>query len=596
MLRAAVPVAWFVTLACAAIIHGQTQAAPAPQQPPSFRSRITMVPIDVRVVDRDGKPVTDLTQEDFTIAEDSVPQAIRHFSVQALTPALPAAGAAEAPLELRKASGPDIVAQNRRVFLLLLGRGRMQGPSRELPALIDFVRGRLLPQDHVAVLGYNRATDFTTDHQKVVTVLERFKERHARIEAMLDQHFSGLQAVYGSPAIPKKIQSEIDAVFGGMLRPRAIVPGQMTDARQIAQDTRRTAEELQRAEDLATREGAGLPDPAATATAERLDVSFDEFISGQTATTHDFGNVMAGINYLRYLDGEKHLLFVTPRGLPLQRAESGKGIAAVASDARVALDIIFTGGTVGAPAPRFAGTGTRRQLMMPPVPGAAAVFGQTFMIQDVRRMAELTGGQATAFRRADFALDRLDRATQFQYLLGYYPSNPAWDGKYRQVSVKVNRPGVTVLYRRGYFASEQRASLDRRTFVTQNRILSAGRYEGVLGDITVSLDPPVVAGPGEVRIQGAIRAPRAGFRTADGRHAATFDLVVYCGDAKGNVVGETHKIVDLKLTDASHASFIRDGATFNGSVAVTGKPDYVKVVVYDYAADLLGSATMKVRK
>ena len=29
-------------------------------QPPSIRTRITMVPIDVRVVDRDGKPVTDL--------------------------------------------------------------------------------------------------------------------------------------------------------------------------------------------------------------------------------------------------------------------------------------------------------------------------------------------------------------------------------------------------------------------------------------------------------------------------------------------------------------------------------------------------------
>lgn len=222
---------------------------------------------------------------------------------------------------------------------------------------------------------------------------------------------------------------------------------------------------------------------------------------------------------------------MTPKGLPLQRAESGKGIAAVASDARVALDIIFTGGTVGAPPPRFVGMEEGRRLVMPPVPDAAAVFGQTFMFQDVRRMAELTGGQATTLRRADYALNRLDQATRLQYLLGYYPTNPAWDGRYRQISVKVNRPGATVLYRRGYFASDRRASLDRKTFVTQDRIHAAGRYAGTLGDITVTLDPPVVVGPGEMRIQGTIRAPRAGFVQAEGRQAATFDLVVYCRGA-----------------------------------------------------------------
>ena len=40
------------------------------------------------------------------------------------------------------------------------------------------------------------------------------------------------------------------------------------------------------------------------------------------------------------------------------------------------------------------------------------------------------------------------------YLLGYYPSNKKFDGRFRQVRVKVNRPGVTIRSRQGYFAIE----------------------------------------------------------------------------------------------------------------------------------------------
>jgi hypothetical protein len=38
------------------------------------------------------------------------------------------------------------------------------------------------------------------------------------------------------------------------------------------------------------------------------------------------------------------------------------------------------------------------------------------------------------------------------YMLGYSPSNKKWDRKFREIKVQVNRPGVQVRYRRGYFA------------------------------------------------------------------------------------------------------------------------------------------------
>ena len=42
--------------------------------------------------------------------------------------------------------------------------------------------------------------------------------------------------------------------------------------------------------------------------------------------------------------------------------------------------------------------------------------------------------------------------TSMYYLLGYHSTNTARDGKYRRITVRVNRPGVKIDFRRGYYA------------------------------------------------------------------------------------------------------------------------------------------------
>ena len=43
---------------------------------PTFKSTVDLVPVDVNVVDKNGRPVADLTAEDFTLAVDGKPRRI----------------------------------------------------------------------------------------------------------------------------------------------------------------------------------------------------------------------------------------------------------------------------------------------------------------------------------------------------------------------------------------------------------------------------------------------------------------------------------------------------------------------------------------
>ena len=52
-------------------------------------------------------------------------------------------------------------------------------------------------------------------------------------------------------------------------------------------------------------------------------------------------------------------------------------------------------------------------------------------------------------------LTRLLRATAAGYSLAYYQTNVDWNGKLRRIEVRVNRPGLTLHYRRGYRATEE---------------------------------------------------------------------------------------------------------------------------------------------
>lgn len=563
--------------------------APAPQPQPTFRTGVTMVPVDVRVLDREGKPVTDLKQSDFIVLEDGRPQEVSHFSAHGYVPMTVPPGAKPA---IRTRETPAIQQQSARIFLIVLGRGRLQIVSKGLDAVIHMVRERLLPQDQVAVMAWNRATDFSTDHEKVVAVLERFKRRHEGIENALQFQLSGLAAVYGSRDIPPSLQRDIDEVFRGpgAIASRQITPEPITDAKGLAADDRRATDALQRAEIVADRPGAAL-DPFDRLDADRQGLPFEAYVSSSVQTMQDLGSLYTAIEYLRFLEGEKHVVFVTEQGMYLPRVENDSDLAARANNARVAIDTIQTGGLDSGPPPTASAPA-------PVLPSAAFTAMDSFRISTLKTISNLTGGQSAAREYAGPAVDRIDVATRFGYLLGYRPTNTVIDNRYRRIVVRVTRPGLMVLYRHGYFSNDGPPPTDRRKYLTTRRIAGAGYYAKDVTDIPVKVTRSVRTKTErrvEVTLDVTVDASRVSFATVDNRHVAVLDLAIFGGDSKERIVGQSWHKMDLKLKEETYQRYMREGIPFQVVLSAVAQPAYVKVVVYDYAADLVGSTNIKLK-
>lgn len=551
----------------------------SPQLPPVFRSSINLVPVDVRVIDRNGNPVTDLTESDFAVMENNVRQQVRHFSTMSLQPEV---ATKPAPL-LRTDETPAIGTQNRRVFLIVLGRGRLQDPGKGVDGALDLVKSHLLPQDYVGVMAWNRATDLTTDHAKVTGVLERFKKGHEKVESLLAQHFSGLTAIYGGNEIPAPIQKEIDTVFNGPASPgvRQLPPAAVSDAGRMAGDTRRTTDAMATQAINAASGSSMAPSLSDTAAASLgMDMTLDEFVEANSQSMQDLATLYTGISYLRHVNGEKHLLFMSREGMMLPRAEDDRGIAAMASDARVALSILHTGGT------------------RPTPPGRGAPMFD-WRIPTSRTIANLTGGQFTSLQTGPDFVEKLDAESRFQYTLGYYPSNSVMDGKYRRVEVRVLRPGLRVLYRHGYYARQFQAGFDRQRMIIYSRVTAAANYAMEVRDLPIQILQATSAkatdGTLEVSVQVLIPPDRLSLTEGEGRRKGTFDIAVFCGDGAERLVGLSWDTFNFEMTPDAHQRFLQKGITYTGKVSVTAQPRTVKVVVYDAGADLVGSAMMRIK-
>jgi VWFA-related protein len=593
----------FVAMVVLFLLPVLVDAGQAPQA--MFRSKIAVVPVDVRIVDADGKPVSGLKAEEFVITEDGVRQDVKHFQEYVLVPG--PVPAADAPPPLRgELAAAELAPPRGRIILILLGRGRLQEPSKGIDALLRFLREQLLPQDRVAIMAWNRATRFTTDHSKLVALLSRLQAEHDRIEALLVHQAKGLQAELASGLMKPSpfIQKQIDTVFesaGGVVATTP-TPVSVTEASRVEQDTREATLALERAELLSTQ---GIPEELLLRKeieriTDRYGTDFAQYVLDSAHRYQDLTALYTAIDYMRYLEGEKHLIFVTEFGIRFDRKDDDRNLSAMANDARVVIHALQTGGMAG-PAPPNLGAlafGASVLSSMPPYAQQAPQAGVDRLIA-LADVSEQTGGISSTTAYAATGLDRIDGSTRAGYLLAYYPANTDWNGKYRKIDVKVTRPGVTVLFRHGYYGSEKLVPLDRRSFLSYNRMSSAAAEGQELKDLTIRAAASVTSAGGQatVSVEVAIDLRGVEFLLAKGRRNAFLHIAVFCADGNEKPVGEVWQKADLALKEETYQRMMRDGYVHRVQVPLKGKAKlaWVKAVVYDYAGDAVGSTIVRVK-
>ena len=214
------------------------------------------------------------------------------------------------------------------------------------------------------------------------------------------------------------------------------------------------------------------------------------------------------------------------------------------------------------------------------------------------KVAEHSGGQFTSVRTAAQQLARIDDASRNGYILGYTPTNPNLDGKYRNVDVEVSRRSVTVIYRRGYTARADPLRIDPRELLIRTRLRNAATSDVPLDDIRMKIAAVADSsdsGARLVRVDLKVDPSSLSLSQENGKWVGTIDLLILLGDSQQNVVGRLEQQMRLGMSPTLYEQAKADWIPYQATVAITGRATLAKAIIYDFESDRLGAASTSVK-
>jgi hypothetical protein len=209
----------------------------------------------------------------------------------------------------------------------------------------------------------------------------------------------------------------------------------------------------------------------------------------------------------------------------------------------------------------------------------------------MEELADDTGGRAY-YNTNDLAgvIRRAVDDYQADYTLGFYP-HIEWDGKYRNLKVKVNRPGVRLRYRKGYFASLTPASdSDEGTALLAQAVMSPLDSTGL--GLTVTIVQQVEKPALRLKLRLMAEAHGLTFQDKSGEKAASLDFIFAQMNNQGQILSDIRKTVNLGVPEKSLDQVLSRGLSLNDLLEVTPGATQLRLVVRDSASGNLGSVTI----
>jgi hypothetical protein len=217
-------------------------------------------------------------------------------------------------------------------------------------------------------------------------------------------------------------------------------------------------------------------------------------------------------------------------------------------------------------------------------------------LEAMKQLAANTGGRAF-FNGNDIAAavgQALDDG-RHAYLLGYYPTHGKWDGTFRKLEVKVNRPDVRALHRSGYLAvpaSPLGATTRNEELLEQGRSPFAATGIGLTARVSPS--DTTARGSRDVSLvihvdPGAITLVKTGEEWS-----GSLDLAIVQSAADGGVVKSVAGSVDIQAPAARYERLVKEGFAFNRTLTLSDDVDRVHVVLRDVRSGAMGSLIVPV--
>jgi VWFA-related protein len=535
----------------------QQAAQQRPQQPletPRFESftGITVVSVDVVVRDASGNVVRGLTAKDFVVSEDGKPQKIETFSFQEIAAAAPGAGdiqlldgledkvraeAARAVSATPEATATVTAADaasllNRRMLTIVFDVSSMQPDDvqRAVGDAREWVDEKMTGADLVAIITIGSRLNVLTD-----------------FTSSKEEALAALQALAyneGTEVIPEAIATAV------------------TDA------------------DAA---------PADSSTTEAD--AFQEFNNDVRLRA-----LKTLCQELTPIQQKKALLYFSA-GMSRSGDDNQIELRSATSTCNRGNVSIYAVDTRGLQAVSAGGSVTSRGNGRALLTGSGMRgFQQLNQSQEtLNTLAADTGGRAfTATNDFGEAFSRVQSDLAAYYLLGYQSTNPARDGRFRRIQVRVNRPeakGARVEARPGYYAG--------RSFANTNSRDREALLDDQLSAAVSSTDVPMVLGTGYFRQQGtdrggdrfyvpiALAVPGFAVPVADKATEVQLDIKGEVRDEQGRVIGRLRETI--KVPSAGAETLAGRQVFYQSGVTLPPGRFIAKVVVRENTGGGIGS-------